>query len=136
MILVDTNIWIDLARRDPVWLDWSLQQLKQARDQGSLAINPVIYAELAALYDDPEQLKAFLRPLKLRNQALSDATAYLAGQAFWVYRQRKGTKTGVLPDFFIGAQAQAEGWTLLTRDPARYRTYFPAVALICPDMAG
>ena len=136
MILVDTNIWIDLGRQDPIWLDWSRQQLKQARDQGPLAINPVIYAELAALYDNHAQLKAFLRPIKIKNQALSDTAAYLAGQAFWAYRQRKGTKTGVLPDFFIGAQAQAEGWTLLTRDPARYRTYFPAVPLICPKSTG
>jgi predicted nucleic acid-binding protein len=136
MILVDTNIWIDLVRSDPVWLDWSVRQLKQAREQGPLAINPVIYAELAALYDDHAQLRAFLRSLKVKNQALSDTTAYLAGQAFWAYRQRKGTKTGVLPDFFIGAQAQAEGWALLTRDAARYRTYFPAVALICPDTTG
>ncbi|WP_310461343.1 hypothetical protein [Sphaerotilus sp.] len=43
MILVDTNVWIDLIERDPVWLDWSLAQVMQVRaEQQAVAINPVI----------------------------------------------------------------------------------------------
>ena len=92
----------------------------------------MIYAELSATFDSKAALDAALAPLKVKNTPISDDAAFLAGQAFWQYRQRKGTKAGVLPDFFIGAHAQAEGWTLLTRDTARYRTYFPGVSLICP----
>ena len=132
MILVDSNIWIDIMAGPSDWREWSVQQLKQARAWGSLTINPVIYAELSATFDSKAALDAALAPLKLKNTPLSDDAAFLAGQAFWQYRQRQGTKAGVLPDFFIGAHAQAEGWTLLTRDTARYRTYFPGVALICP----
>ena len=101
--------------------------------KGGTAINPVIYAEVAATFDSQEALSAYMRPLKVQNTPFSETASFLAGQAFWAYRQRKGAKTGVLPDFFIGAQAQAEGWTLLTRDVARYRTYFPSVKLICPE---
>jgi predicted nucleic acid-binding protein len=133
MILVDSNIWIDIMGSPTPWREWSVQQLKQARALGGLTINPVIYAEIASTFDHKADLDAALAPLKVKNTALSDNAAFLAGQAFWHYRQRKGTKAGVLPDFFIGAQAQAEGWTLLTRDTARYLTYFPGVPLICPD---
>lgn len=132
MILVDSIIWIDIMAGPSDWREWSVQQLKQARALGSLTINPVIYAELSATFDSKSALDAALAPLKIKNTPLSDDAAFLAGQAFWQYRQRKGTKAGVLPDFFIGAHAQAEGWTLLTRDTARYRTYFPGVTLICP----
>ena len=132
MILVDSNVWIDIMMRDEVWLDWSVAQLKLARLQGAVAINPVIYAEVASTFDSQEALNDYLRPVKVQNRPFSETASYLAGQAFWAYRQRKGAKTGVLPDFFIGAQAQAEGWTLLTRDAARYKTYFPGVQLICP----
>ena len=132
MILVDSNVWIDIMSGDPVWLDWSVSQLKLARLKGSVAINPVIYAEVAATFDSQEALSDYLRPLNIENIGFSQTASFLAGQAFWDYRQRKGAKTGVLPDFFIGAQAQAEGWTLLTRDAARYKTYFRGVKLIFP----
>lgn len=118
--------------KDPVWLDWSVAQLRQARLRDQTAINPVIFAEISASFDGLDELNDFLRPLNIQNADFSDVAAFLAGQAFWNYRQRKGSKTGVLPDFFIGAHAQAEGWTLLTRDASRYRSYFPAVKLICP----
>ena len=132
VILVDSNVWIDVMSRDPVWLEWSVSQIKLARLKGGIAINPVIYAEIAASFDSISALNEYLRPLKIKNTGFTDDAAFLAGQTFWAYRKPKGAKTGVLPDFFIGAQAQAEGWTLLTRDAARYKTYFPEVKLICP----
>ena len=53
------------------------------------------------------------------------AALFRAGKVFQAYRRRGGTRTGVLPDFFIGAHAEVSGLRLLTRDAARYRTYFP-----------
>lgn len=132
MILVDTNLIVDLLRGDPVWRDWSEQQLLAARHSGKLAINPVIYAELSAMPRSVALIDEFLDEASISVEAFSRICARLAGEAFFKYRKRKGTKTGVLPDFFIGAQAQAEGWTLLTRDATRYKTYFPGVKLICP----
>lgn len=132
MILVDSNIWIDVIQEDPIWLDWSLAQLQQARATNRVVINPIIYAELAPTYDEPKQLDHFLKVAKATLQPLPRQAAYAAGRAFLQYRQKRGTKTGVLPDFFIGAHAQTEGWPILTRDVARYATYFPNVKLIAP----
>jgi len=130
--LVDTNVIVDLLDMGSPFKEWSEQQLLVAKLNGGLTINPIIYAELAALPSTLPILDDFLSITGIEVKPLSRQCSRLAGQAFWAYRQRKGVKTGVLPDFFIGAQAQAEGWTLLTRDAGRYKTYFPEVTLICP----
>ena len=131
MILVDTNVLLDIYRADAIWMPWSLQHLQQAKP-GQLAINMVVYAELAGHPAEPANLDEFLEMLGIQMLELSRPAARLAGLAFRSYRQRGGTKTGVLPDFFIGAHAQAEGYKLLTRDAGRYKTYFPKIKLICP----
>ena len=131
MILVDTNVLLDIYRADAIWMPWSLQHLQQAKP-GQLALNMVVYAELAGHPAEPANLDEFLEMLVIQVLELSRPAARLAGLAFRSYRQRGGTKTGVLPDFFIGAHAQAEGYKLLTRDAGRYKTYFPKIKLICP----
>ena len=131
MILVDTNVLLDIYRADAIWMPWSLQHLQEAKP-GQLAINMVVYAELAGHPAEPANLDEFLEMLDIQVLELSRPAARLAGLAFRSYRQRGGTKTGVLPDFFIGAHAQAEGYKLLTRDARRYKTYFPKIKLICP----
>ncbi|MCY7308466.1 MAG: PIN domain-containing protein [Rhodoferax sp.] len=132
MILVDSNVLIDVMTNDARWCNWSLAQLRAGKAQGRLAINHLIYAELAVAYETVAELDSFLKPTGIIVKPLSTQTAFLASRAFMRYRRTKGIKTGVLPDFFIGAQAEAEGWTLLTRDATRYRRYFPGVELICP----
>ena len=131
MILVDTNVLLDIYRADAIWMPWSLQHLQQAKP-GQLALNMVVYAELAGHPAEPANLDEFLEMLGIQMLELSRPAARLAGLAFRSYRQRGGTKTGVLLDFFIGAHAQAEGYKLLTRDAGRYKTYFPKIKLICP----
>ena len=131
MILVDTNVLLDVYKADPIWMPWSLQQLRSAKP-GQLAINMVVYAELAGHPAEPAHLDQFVDMLGMQMRELSRPAARLAGVAFRQYRQRGGTKTGVLPDFFVGAHAPAEGFQLLTRDAGRYRSYFPGIDLICP----
>ena len=132
MTLVDSNIWIDLIQNDPEWVQWSLHQIQIARATNSVCINPVIYAELAPNYDTAAGLDRFLQAANASFEPICEDAAYLAGRAFFKYRAVLGKKLGVLPDFFIGAQAQVKGWTILTRDKGRYKTYFPSVKLICP----
>ena len=130
--LVDTNILLDLATNDPAWADWSLRQMDAAALRGPVAINPMIYAELSVGYERIETLDGVLAEAGLQVLALPRPALFLAGKVFRRYRARGGSRTGVLPDFFIGAHAAVEGFTLLTRDATRYRRYFPRLALVTP----
>ena len=132
MVLVDTNVLIDVAADDPQWADWSADQLARARESERLALNAIVYAELSVHYDSAEQLESLLAPFKFDRLHLPWEAAFVAGKAFRRYRSRGGSKSAPLPDFFIGAHAATAGLTLLTRDPRRYREYFPSVRLICP----
>ena len=135
MVLVDANVLLDVLTEDPVWLEWSQNELARLEADG-LAINPIIYAELAPAFRTEAELVAAFRDWPLHRLALPYEAAWLAARAFAEYRGRGGTRTSPLPDFYIGAHAEIEGHTLLTRDAARYRTYFPKVQLICPASAG
>ena len=132
MTLVDTNVLLDLATNDPVWADWSIEQLERASLAGPLLINDVVYAELAVRYERIEELDAFIDEAALVISPVPQAALFLAGKVFMQYRRAGGSRTGVLPDFFIGAQAAVQQLPLLTRDVSRYRTYFPTVELISP----
>ena len=133
MILVDTNVLLDLVTDDPLWAEWSQQQLDLASAQDQLAINDIVYAELSIGYARMEQLDAMIRSAGLVNAAMPRPALFLAGKAFQRYRSAGGRKTGVLPDFFVGAHAVIADAALITRDAARYRTYFPGIMLIVPN---
>jgi predicted nucleic acid-binding protein len=132
LILVDTNVILDLVENDPVWADWSQQQLEAASLQTTLCINPVIYAELSIAFDQIEDLETALKQGEFRLEPIPREALFLAGKAFVKHRKQKGTKTGVLPDFFVGGHAAVAGLPLLTRDPRRYTSYFPTLQLIVP----
>lgn len=131
--LVDANVLIDLALEDPEWADWSATALERVRDVGAVAVNAIICAELAPAYATAAALETSLPPDEFLRLDLPFEAAWLAGQAFVRHRRAGGLSRSPLPDFYIGAHAQASGLTLLTRDAPRYRTYFPEVELIAPD---
>lgn len=133
MILVDTNVLLDLVTDDPVWADWSQQQLDLAAARDTLAINAVVYAELSIGYPSIEPLDAMIDAAGLVITAIPRPALFLAGKAFQRYRAAGGVRTGVLPHFFLGAHAMVTHAPLITRDAARYRTYFPEITLIAPD---
>jgi hypothetical protein len=133
--LVDTNVLFDLVTNDPIWADWSFRQLETHGLGNRLVVNPVVYAELSVGFDRIDKVDAFLGETGVEVIEVPRAALFLAGKAFQTYRARGGTKTGVLPDFFIGAHAVVEGISLLTRDARRYRSYFPTIELITPGDA-
>ena len=130
--LVDANVLIDILTEDDDWFDWSAAMLEQAAHQGSLIINPIIYAEVSLGFTRIEDLDEALPSRYYRRAELPWAAGFLAAKAFVRYRRAGGVRRAPLPDFYIGAHAAIAGLTLLTRDARRYRTYFPTVRLIAP----
>lgn len=132
MILVDTNVLVDVFEDDAEWSDWSQDRLDSANATDTLAINSVIYSEHSIGFARIEEPEAVIKEASLAIQDIPREAQFLAGKASLRYRRSRGTKRSVLPDFHIGTHAAVMQWPLLTRDGARYRSYFPTVSLIAP----
>ncbi len=130
--LVDSNVLLDLLTQDSQWCTWSRARLAQALDRGPVLINQIVYGEVACRFSRIEALDEALTPDRFVRGNLPWAAAFLAATSYRDYRSRGGRRTSILPDFFIGAHAAVLGLQLLTRDAARYRTYFPTVDVIAP----
>jgi len=132
-VLVDANVLLDILTADPQWLVWSSAELRSARASGRILVNPIICAEIAPAFDfDWPRIDGWLAQAAMEKEPLPFEASAVAAAAHREYRNRGGSRERPLPDFFIGAHAQFSGFTLLTRDATRYRTYFPDVPLICP----
>lgn len=131
--LVDTCVLLDVLTDDSTWADWSDRAMRTASDTGGLVINPIVYAEVAAGFDTIEDLDEVLPGEVFRREALPYHAGFLASRALLRYRAKGGTKNSPLSDFYIGAHAAVNGYRLLTRDVARFRTYYPSVRLVTPD---
>lgn len=131
-VLVDTDVILDVITDDPVWADWAVRMLEEHEDLG-LTINPATYAELAYGYDSAAEVDELVRRFGFEYEETPRDGLFLASRAFRSYERRSSTTDLVLPDFFVGGHAEAAGHRLLTRDPARYASYFPKVRLIAPS---
>ena len=132
MLLVDTNVVLDVVTNDRKWAAWSQSQLDAAAATRTVAINDVIYSELSLAFERIEELDAMIERAGLRHEPIPRESSFLAAKAFLSYRRKGGAKGGVLPDFFIGAHAAVAKVRLLSRDARRYRAYFPSADLIAP----
>ena len=132
MVLIDSNVLLDIVASDPDWRPWSEAALADAMLTDAVVVNPLVYAEISIAYRQVEELDAVLDRLRIQRADLPWVAAHRAGQAFLQYRRAGGSKSSPLPDFYIGAHAEVSGIPLLTRDARRYRTYFPDVSLIAP----
>ena len=132
-VLVDSNVLLDVAGRDPVWYGWSMKQLSAAADESILVLNPIIFAEVSVNFLRVEEMRAVLPLELLRQDPLPYEAAFLAGKCYLRYRRRGGTRRSPLPDFYIGAHAAVFDYRLLTRDAHRYRDYFPKLEITAPE---
>lgn len=130
--LVDANVLLDILTEDEQWFGWSSEALAQAADDGALVVNPIVYAEVSVRFSRIEDLDEALPPTDYVRAPLPWAAAFLAGKCFVDYRRRGGERRSPLPDFYIGAHAAVQDLRLLTRDAARYRTYFPRLRVVAP----
>jgi predicted nucleic acid-binding protein len=131
-VLVDSDVLLDVFKEDPVWFEWSERTLCECAELAVLVINPIVYAELAAGFRRKEDLDAALPTERFYREALPWDGAFLAGTSFVQYRRLGGERHSPLPAFYIGAHAAVAGMTLLIRDAARYRTYFPKLEILAP----
>ena len=135
MLLVDTNVLVDVLANDPEWADWSISQLRGQSKVHQLAINPIIYSELSLTFSTVEALDKTIVDLGLAMIEMPRPALFLAGKAFVRYRRQGGQKSNVLADFFIGAHAAVSRYPLLTRDTRRYSSYFADLKLITPNVS-
>ena len=131
-VLVDSNVLLDVLEEDKQWYGWSSEHLAACAEHSALAVNPMIYAEVSIGFSRIEELEEVLPADTFERHPLPWEAAFLAGKSFLAYRRAGGNRRAPLPDFFIGAHALVTGMALLTRDAARYRTYFPRLKLIAP----
>ncbi len=132
MVLVDSNVLLDVLTAPNPWADWSLSQLRLAAEHQGLCTNAVVFAEVSIGFETLEDVEAVMLDGGITILPIPHLALFRAGKAYRDDRRRGGTRPGVLPDFFIGAHDEAAGLQLLTRDATRYRSYFPAVDLIAP----
>ena len=133
-MLVDTNVLIDVLNNEPRWADWSIHQLRVQSKIHVLTINPIIYSELSCAFSKIEDLDDVVQEMGLKYAQLPRPALFLAAKAFQVYRKKGGTKNNILGDFFVGAHAAVSRLPVLTRDIQRYKTYFPSVQLVSPNV--
>ncbi len=131
-VLVDTNVLMDVFTEDPVWFTWSAAALAEAGSRTILVLNQIVYAELSVGFPTIEALDEALPFDRYRREPLPWDAGFVAGKAYLAYRRRGGSRRSPLPDFFIGAHAAVCGYRVLTRDAARYRTYFPGLQVVAP----
>jgi predicted nucleic acid-binding protein len=132
-VLGDTNIFIDVFGPETPFKIWSSQAILALKPQAQFIMTPVVWAELAGLVPSEHELVLILSRLNLLREALPFSAAYQAGLVHQRYRKAGGQRERTLPDFLIGAHAEARRHCLLTRDAARYRTYFPSLDIISPE---
>jgi hypothetical protein len=132
-VLVDSNVLLDILTESPAWWSWSSAAVREAGTRASLVVNPIIYAEASVRFSTMEAFDTEMAGAGIVREPIPYAAAFLAGKAYLDYRRRGGLRTSPLPDFFIGAHAAVAHHELLTRDPRRYRSYFPSVRVIAPD---
>jgi predicted nucleic acid-binding protein len=131
-VLVDSNILLDVFLDDPKWAGWSESKLEEYDEFGALYINPIVYSEISVGFDRIEALESAIARAGLQMLEIPREALFLAGKVYLAYKKRKGVKTTLLPDFYIGAQAAVLNLDLITRDVSRYQSHFPTVRLIAP----
>ena len=131
-VLVDSNVILDVVTDDPAWREWSADQLAVCADTAMLVVNPIVYAEVSIGFERIEEVEEAMPGDFFRREALPWEAGFLAGKCFLRYRRSGGQRQALLPDFYLGAHAAVRGYRLLTRDPRRFRSYFPTLEILAP----
>lgn len=131
-ILVDSCVLLDIFTDDPNWADWSENILVKYGQTNTLYINSVIYTEVSIGFNNIEEVELAIAEAGVKVLEIPREALFLAGKTFLKYKRNRGVKNSTLPDFFIGAHAIVSSLNLITRDIAKYKTYYPNLKIISP----
>ncbi len=131
-VFVDACVLLDIFNDDERFSDWSLQILNDTQKSHDLVINAIIFSEVSLNFDSCEALTQVLTHLNIEILDIPLPAAFQVSRVFKRYKQNKGDKKSPMPDFYIGAHASHLQVPIITRDTARFKTYYPEVALITP----
>jgi predicted nucleic acid-binding protein len=129
---VDTNVVLDVLVGDVTFGPGSRRAISACRATGSLVACEVVWAEIAAAYADASQAASALAALGIEFRPLQQQDAEQAGVVWRRYRQARGPRERMLPDFLIAAHASTSADRFLTRDRGFYRRYFDGLQLLDP----
>ncbi|GAA0731295.1 type II toxin-antitoxin system VapC family toxin [Sphingomonas japonica] len=132
MILLDSNVVIDLIEIGSAEGDWARASMEAFADSETFGINLIIRAETASRFRTVDEQSEYFSDIGIESWPIDDVAAWRAGQAFKLYRQRGGARDTILADFLIGGHAAYIGAALMTRD-RRLDRYFPELTLITPE---
>lgn len=137
-VFVDSCVLLDLFTNDPNWANWanwSENTLEKYSKTNTLYINSIVYTEVSIGFNKIEEVETAIAELGIKVLEIPREALFLTGKVFLQYRRNKGTKQSPLPDFFIGAHATVSQFNLITRDSAKFNTYYPQLKLIDPKSA-
>jgi hypothetical protein len=131
-VLVDSNVLLDIAADDQSWSEWSQNALAECGQLTNIIINQIVYAEVSVKFSTIAEVDTVLPAALYVREELPWEAGFLAGKCYAYYRRKGGIKTSPMPDFYIGAHAAIRNLALLTRDAARYQSYFPKLEILAP----
>lgn len=130
--LIDSSVIIDALSPASDWHQSAQALIMDCGAKGRMYVCPVIWSEIAPAARDAEHLAGFCGDLLIERQLIGWKAAWLAGIVHARYRRAGGKREQTLPDFLIAAHAQTAGHQLVTRDPSRYRRFFPQLPIVEP----
>ncbi|WFE73304.1 type II toxin-antitoxin system VapC family toxin [Roseinatronobacter sp. S2] len=134
---LDTSALIALLNDDEQAHAAVLREFQKYKSSGMVFITEVVFAEASAGMNSAEELRLALDELGISDLRANDIGLFSAGQVYMEYKRSKGTgkKDGVLPDFMIGAVANANGVALITLNDRDFVSKFNNLAVVNPIKA-
>ena len=81
MVLVDSNVLLDIVTNDPVWSCWSAAQIEKFAEDGKSIIDGVVYAELSVRFSTPDAVDDILRQVRLSLEDTPRSSLFLAARS-------------------------------------------------------